>query len=99
MGVACGRFEPNNSFSAVRSRMKPALDGFGKELRDAWFVSGLSAKAADGAAISCVDVAIWEYGEEGAASVLHVECLGIEYPQYEQLFPKHVKAYKDQFEK
>jgi hypothetical protein len=99
MGVASGRFEPTDSFSAMRSRMKPARNGAREELSDARFVSGLSAQTADGTAISCSSVAVWEYGEAGAAFALEVECLGIGYPQYEELFPRHVQSYKDQFKK
>jgi hypothetical protein len=99
MGVASGRFEPTNSFSAMRSRMKPAYDGVGKKLGDARFVTGLYARTADGTPICCSEVAVWEYGEAHAPFALSVECLGIDYPQYEELFPHLMQAYKDQFTK
>ena len=97
MGVMSGRFEPTDSFAALREKMEPARDGAGEKRRDARYLSGLSAKTADGVSISCAEVAVWEYGKADAPIALEVECLGIEYPQYEALFPQHVQAYKDRF--
>jgi hypothetical protein len=63
MGVALGQFEPTDAFAPLRDAMKPARDGTGKELRDTRYLEGVCARTADGIALVCSHVAVWEYGE------------------------------------
>ena len=97
MGVAFGQFEPTDGFTPLRNAMKPARDGAGKEQRDARYLAGLRAKTADGIALVCLHVEVFEYGEADGRFAREVHCLGIEQPSYTELFPHHVKAYEDQF--
>jgi hypothetical protein len=97
MGVAFGRFEPTSAFAPLRNAMMPARDVTGKEQRDLRYLAGLSAKTADGIALACSQVAVREGGEADNPLEWEVECLGIGYPLYEELFPHHVKAYEDRF--
>jgi hypothetical protein len=97
MGVASGQFEPTDAFGPLRNAMKPARDGTGKEQRDMRYLAGLCAKTADGIALVCSHVEVFEYGEADSPFAWEVFCLGIEQPAYEKLFPHHVKAYEDQF--
>lgn len=99
MGVASGRFWPTDAFASLRSEMKPAIDLAGKEQRDMRYMSGLCAKTTDGITLVCHDVEVFEYGKPSNPFALEVFCLGIEQPPYGELFPHHVQAYKDQFEK
>ena len=87
MGVASGVFDPTASFAELRKSMKPARDGTGKEQNDIRFLTGLRVTTAE----------VFEYGEASEPFAWEVFCVGVEYPLYEELFPHHVKAYKDQF--
>jgi hypothetical protein len=97
MGVAFGRFEPADAFAPMRNAMKPVRDGTGNELRDTRSLEGLCVRTADGIALVCLHVDVCEYGEADNPLGWEVVCLGIEQPLYEELFPRHVKAYEDQF--
>ena len=99
MGVAFGRFEPTDEFASLRKAMKPVRDGAGKDQRDMRYLADLCAKTADGIALVCSQVEVCEYGEADNPREWEVTCLGIEQPPYEELFPRHVKAYEDQFKK
>ena len=97
MGIAFGQFKPTDAFAPLRKLMKPTRDGAGKEQHHTRYLSGLRAETADGMALVCVDVSIWEYGEAGDPFMWEANCIGIEQPPYAELFPHHVKAYEDQF--
>ena len=97
MGVAFGQFVPADAFFLLRSDMKPARDGTGKECHDRRHLAGVCAKTGEGIALVCSGVEVCEYGEADNALGWEVVCLGIERPPYERLFPLHVKAYNDKF--
>jgi hypothetical protein len=97
MGVAFGKFEPNDNFALLRPEMMQAHDGAGNELQGIRYLEGLSAKTAEGIVIVCSGVAIFEYSDAEDFLQWEVSCLGIGYPLYAELFPHHVKAYDDQF--
>ena len=99
MGVASGRFEPVDAFSLLRFAMKPVRDGAGKEQHDMRCLVDVRATTAKGVALVCSHVEVFEYGEADNPFALEVFCLGIEQPPYVELFPHHLKAYKDQFKK
>jgi hypothetical protein len=60
MGVAFGKFEPNDNFALLRPEMMQALDGAGNELQGIRYLEGLSAKTAEGIVIVCSGVGIFE---------------------------------------
>jgi hypothetical protein len=97
MGVAFGKFEPADDFAPLRHTMKPARDGAGKEHHDMRYLEGLCVKTPDGITLVCAGVAVFECGEADNPFAWEVSCLGIEQPPYEELFPHHVKAYRDWF--
>jgi len=97
MGVAVGSFSPSDAFAALRSNMKPALDGTGKEQREIRILSGLRAMTVDGVPLAGASVEVFEYGEAHEPFAWEVFCIGVEQPPYEELFPDHVRAYLDQF--
>lgn len=97
MGVAFGRFEPADTFAPLRNAMKPARDGDGKEQHDVWYLVDLCARTADGIALVCSHVEVCEHREAGNPLEWEVACLGIDHPQYNELFPHHVKTYEDKF--
>jgi len=99
MGVAYGKFEPADAFTALRFTMEPSTDSAGKETRDMRHLAGLRARTAEGIELVCVYVGVSEYGEADDPLGWEVSCLGIEWPSYEELFPHHVKAYDDLFKK
>lgn len=87
MGVAFGRFIPNERYAAF-CKATPLL---------ATGVRAVTIQAPDGNVVPSEgtylrDMSV-EYGDEGR----EVEALGIPYPLYGALFPEHVKAYENQF--
>ncbi len=92
MGVAFGHFLPTKQFEHFRVNAE-SLD---KESRR-W--QNLVVKTSNGQIIECnAGAVIIEYGSPNDIIGIEVSCLGIGYPLYEDLFPHHVKAYKEQFE-
>ena len=92
MGVAFGHFIPTTQFENIRSYAEH-IDNESRR----W--QGLTVKAANGRNIECnAGTVIIEYGQPNDSFGIEVSCLGIGYPLYEELFPHHVKAYKEQFE-
>ena len=99
MGVASGRFEPTQAFAPLRMVMKPARDGFGKEMRDMRCLEGVRTRTENGTMLVCSLAQVCEYGEADKPFAWEMFCFGIEHPLYEELFPHHVEAYKNQFKK
>jgi hypothetical protein len=97
MGVVSGQFEPTDAFAPLRNAMRPTRDGAGNEQRETRYLAGVCARMADGIALVCSHVEVWEYGETDNPIAWEVFCLGIEQPPYKELFPHHVEAYEDQF--
>ena len=92
MGVAGGLLEPT---AAYQSFQPYCIVNRGKWTPD----SGLSAHIVGGAKLSCQCIVIEDDTAELAADGLRVEVMGIPYPLYEELFPGHVEAYRNQFKK
>ena len=99
MGVAFGRFEPTDAFAPLRNAMKPARDGAGKEQRDARYLEGVCARTADGIDLVCSHVEVSEYGEADNPIAWEATCYGIGRPPYEELFPHHLEAYRNQLKR
>lgn len=97
MGVAAGLFLPTDAFAALRPSMKPARDGFAREQSDIRILSNLRAVTVDGVSLVGANVEVFEYGEMHEPFAWEVYCIGVEQPSYEELFPHHVQAYRDQF--
>jgi len=89
MGVAFGRFEPTDAFAPLRNAMKPARDGAGKEQRDARYLEGVCGS----------HVEVSEYGEADNPIAWEATCYGIGRPPYEELFPHHLEAYRNQLKR
>src|ERR1700761_8589459 len=94
MGVAYGRFVPPHAFASLRAAMKPARDHAGKEQSDQRYLVNVLAKSANGITLVCSHVDVCEYGEADDPLGWEVSCLGIAYPAYAALFPRHVNAYE-----
>src|SRR5438128_293522 len=88
MGVAFGKFLPTSEFAAMRNQMVED----GPNLRR---LTGLSAAAADGIRIDCAAVTVTETANADDPSSLEVECLGIEFPKYGDLFPEQLRKYEE----
>ncbi|PHQ66731.1 MAG: hypothetical protein COB92_06900 [Robiginitomaculum sp.] len=91
MGVAFGQFLPTDGFENLRSRAE-VLDSDSRR----W--EGLSVKTPSGHELECfAGAVIIEYGPLDDVFAIEATCLGIGYPLYEELFPHHVKTYKEQW--
>jgi hypothetical protein len=91
MGVAGGRFLPYSTYPAIQSSVVESRDGSQAHL-------GLVVHLADGLEVpSSGETRITDYSAELGDEAISVEVLGIPYPLYEELFPKHVAAYRAQF--
>ena len=89
MGVAFGKFNPNERYSRLR-----ALATADETIQELKF----ELRAPDGTVIPCQGgVCIQDLSEDLGPEAMEVEALGIPYPLYEKLFPEHVQAYKAQF--
>jgi hypothetical protein len=86
MGVAFGHFLPADAFFLLRSDMKPARDGAGKECHDRRHLAGVCAKTGEGIALVCSGVEVCEYGEADNPLGWEVVCLGIEHPLTKSCF-------------
>lgn len=91
MGVAFGAFIPALAFDAIRTKAEP-LDADSRQ----W--QGLTLKLESGKIVdTSAGVTPIEYGPPDSPITRELTALGIAYPQYETLFPHHVKAYDEQF--
>jgi hypothetical protein len=89
MGVASGLFIPNDAYLNVKSEII-GTSGNQDHLE-------LTASTEEGFPIHCVGVVITDLTEDLGSEGLYIEVLGIPYPDYEEIFPQHVSAYKKQF--
>ncbi|MBC7878290.1 MAG: hypothetical protein H7Y59_14060 [Anaerolineales bacterium] len=90
MGVAFGDFIPNNTYEDVKPEIVVSY-GHQEHLE-------LKVFTESGKQIPCIAVAIQDNTAE-LPEWLIVEVLGIPYPEYEEIFPQHVEAYKNKFKK
>lgn len=92
MGVAFGRFLPAPSYESVRQVIVSAAGGpLPGNIR-------LSVREHDGQLFHASGgVHLVDFSAEAGAGGFEVSVLGVSYPRYESLFPKHVAAYKRQF--
>jgi len=87
MGVAFGRFVPLPAYSHVQA----ACIASTKNPSQKQLV--LTVRQPDGSLLTAHGVGIDDLGE----GEIEVTAIGIPYPLYEQIFPKHVQAYQNQF--
>jgi hypothetical protein len=94
MGIAFGRFLPLEGYAAIRSRCSSTCGA-----QQAPDLSGLnlSVRTAAGSVVECVAVTIIDCSTELGPEGIELSVLGIPYPLYGQLFPRHVAAYENQF--
>lgn len=88
MGVVFGNFIPNANYDNLRSKI---VGSYGDQAH-----LELQVYTETGIRIPCIAVGI----EDNTAEIpewLQIEILGIPYPEYENIFPHHVQAYKDLF--
>lgn len=91
MGVAFGKFIPAPDYEAIRATVIELRGNDDGALR-------LSAQRADGMELDSLGgVHIEDHSDELGEDGLEVSVLGIGYPLYEALFPKHVATYRRQF--
>ena len=87
MGVAFGRFIPLPAYSRIQAVCIAAtMNRSQKQLV-------LAARQPNGSPLPSQGVAIGDLGE----GEIEVTAVGIPYPLYEQLVPKHIEAYQHQF--
>jgi hypothetical protein len=94
MGVAGGKFMPVRAYDQIRSftclspsqRQIPSQECLKLVVRDS---GGREIPSSGG-------IQITDYSAELGPEGLVVEVLGIGYPLYEELFPEHVAAYRNQ---
>jgi len=91
MGVASGRCWPIPAYSSIQAHCIAH--------RDRWVdIPGLTVNLTAGPAIECGGtVMIFDYSSE--LNEIQIEVWYIPYPLYEELFPQHVEAYRNQFKK
>lgn len=92
MGVAFGRFLPAPGYVAIQAAVVAAQ---GRPLPEELL---LSIRDSNGAILeSCGGVHIVDHSSELGPEGLEVSILGVPYPSYEVVFPEHVSAYEQQF--
>jgi len=90
MGVAHGSMTTVDAYAEFQDRIIVAAGGPAGGIE-------LSVRRADSLkAIPCAGVGILDAGGQ-IPEPPQVEVLGIPYPEYDELFPNHVAAYKTQF--
>ena len=91
MGVAGGRFWPAPAYSSIQPHCI--------RHRDCWLpMAELTIGIAGGQTMECSGgVCIQDFSRELGEREIEVSIEGVPYPLYEQLFPHHVQAYRDQF--
>jgi hypothetical protein len=97
MGVASGKFVPTAAYEAIQPYclMKQAEGPEGMLTLEG--VEGLTVEMERGEQIECSGgVHIMDFSELGEP-LIEVHVNGIPYPQYGEIFPHHVDAYKNQF--
>jgi len=91
MGVAVGRFLPNEAYAAIQPLVVVRRDSSQAHLN-------LAVRLSDGTELPAQGgVLIRDYSADLGAESLEVEVLGIGYPLYEELFPDHVARYRSRF--
>ena len=91
MGVAEGVLRPADAFQSFRETATPEPDDPGITR---WI--GLSMRQADGSLVECRDVVLIE-ADFGDWVERWVFAIAIPYPLYGDLFPDHVRRYREQF--
>jgi hypothetical protein len=89
MGVAFGRFIPNEAYQAIQSQ---CIKNQSDQSR-----LNLTVKTPQGETIHCEGVGILDYSPEVGEEGIEINVLGISCPPYEKLFPEHVALYDQQF--
>jgi len=98
MGVAFGKLVPTEAFGGIRGAAEPGNVLKKNSIKNIRAWRGLSVRTPNGDALECqMGVQVLEHGEAKNPYALEVYCSGIPYPLYEELFPHHVKEYRDQF--
>lgn len=93
MGVAFGRFVPNDSYSSIQR--------YCIEHRDNWApIPELSVALPGGATIECSgSVQIIDLSPELGDAGIEIHLNGVTNPSYGELFPDHMEAYNSRFGK
>ncbi len=92
MGVAFGEFKPEPELLTSSVRLT-RLDAETSRLE------GLRCYTPDGVEVKCnpsIALLVYELGD--GETYYEVSCLGVYEPQYQVLFPHHVKAYENHYE-
>jgi len=91
MGVAFGRFIPNPAYRSVQPHcIEKGINGV--------TIPALTVHTNVGASIECSGgVQIIDLSPKMGDAGIQIHINGVPYPLYAELFPHHVKAYRDQF--
>ena len=92
MGVASGRLYPSPAYRNFQGQFVAASGGLVQGVELSVYLPGHGQVSCSGGV--CITDESADLGPEG----IQVSALGIAYPQYEELFPRHVAAYKAQFQ-
>src|SRR5579863_2167394 len=97
MGVASGRLIPLPAFEEIRKFV--ALDLKQQEMPSQKHLNLTIRESGGGEIASSCGVQIMDYCAQLGSEGLIVEILGVPYPLYEELFPRHVEAYRQQWKR
>ena len=97
MGVASGVFEPTSLFFELAAKEAQADEASCRPAPDIRVWKGLSAMTPAGVLLECQATSVIGYCPDGANWELEVNVLGIPYPNYENLFPEQLMAYRNAF--
>ncbi|WP_242209080.1 MULTISPECIES: hypothetical protein [unclassified Pseudomonas] len=90
MGVACGVFVPSPDYSGFQQQIRASTQRDQRHLNFAVrIVGGEQIRAT---------VSIADYSADCGPDAIEITVLGIEYPEYGEIFPEHVDAYRRQFD-
>jgi len=89
MGVAFGRFLPSDAYADVKSEI---VGTYGNQEH-----LELTASTAAGRPIQCIAIGINDQSVDLGPEELFIEILEVPYPDFEEIFPEHVAAYKKLF--
>ncbi|NBF11880.1 hypothetical protein [Pseudomonas sp. Fl4BN1] len=91
MGVAFGVFVPGPGYSRIQGQVRASTQRDQRRFNFTVRIVGGEEIRASGASIA-------DYSADCGADAIELVVLGIEYPDYGEVFPEHVEAYRRQFE-
>jgi len=91
MGVAFGVFVPSPDYSSFQQQIRASTQRDQRHFNFAVHI-------VEGRQIRASGVSIADYSADCGPDAIEITVLGIEYPDYGEIFPAHVDAYRHQFD-